>query len=158
MDEKWPEIKAQILKTLEEKGHVTDLIKLSPEAYDELYAMAKGAYASGDYAQAETMFMGMAMFKATDPKAWLGFAGACESQKKWDVAAACYAMVVGQVIGDPVAPYRAGVCLMNLGRAAEARQMFELAASAREDMRNDARRMPYVQRAEHMLEVLGNQA
>ena len=54
---------------------------------------------------------------------------------------------------DPVAPFRAGVCLMNLGKKEEAKKFFELAADCREDTK-DHRKTVYIDKAEGMLKSL----
>lgn len=144
----------KILKEWEEKGHVTKLATLSPQAYEGLYQEARDNYAVENYAQAEGIFQGLMMLKGDDLRGWMGYAGACEAQKKWQEAAMAYAMTMALNPGDPVAAYRAGVCLMNLDKVEQAREVFGLAAGSAEEFKNDPKRLPYVQRAKSMLAMI----
>lgn len=154
LEEQWPEARDRILKEIKEKGSPRDLAKLPPDVFEDLYGQARGAYAVENYVQAENMFQGLALFKGDDVRVWLGYAGACEAQKKWEQAAVGYAMAMALKPGDPVPAYRAGISMLNMNKKDEARQLLELAAGTREEMKNDSMRMPYVERAQSMLDML----
>ena len=156
LDQEWPGIRDRILKQMQEKGTVTDMATLSPQAYEALYREAKSNYAVENYAQAEHVFQGLMVLKGDDVRGWLGYAGACEAQKKWQEAAIAYAMTMGLVPGDPIPAYRAGICLMNLDQVDKALEVFALAAGTIKDMENDPKRLPYAQRAQSMVAMIKN--
>ena len=109
---------------IEEAGDTAGGSLLPKEALEGIYSLAHSAYGVENYAEAESLFMGMIMFAASDSRGWLGYAGACEAQKKWAQAVEGYAGALDLLPGDPVAPYRAGVCLMAMDAPEEARQAF----------------------------------
>ena len=121
---------------------------------EAIYSLAHSAYSVENYAEAETLFMGMVLFDASDVRGWLGYAGASEAQKKWAQAIEGYAAVMHLAPDDPVAPYRAGICLMALDMRDNARAAFETALGTKEKVLNNVALLPYVQRAESMLRLL----
>lgn len=124
------------------------------EMLEGMYTMAHAAYSVENYVQAESLFMGMILFSPGDLRGWLGYGGACEAQKKWPQAIEGFAGALNLAPDDPVAPYRAGICMMALELRDEARGAFRLAAGARDKVADDPARLPYVQRAESMLRLL----
>ena len=154
LDEQWPALRAKLMAELEAKGHVRDLIAMPREGLEEIYAQARAAYAVEDYIQAENIFLGMALYGSQDPRGWLGYGGACEAQQKWEQAALGYGMAMALTPGDPVAAYRAGVCLMQLGKPWAARDAFDAAASTLDAMQDSPKKLPYAQRAASMLRML----
>lgn len=154
MDREWPQLRDRILKQWEEKGTVADMITLPPDVYEALYEQGRGHYAVENYDQAEKTFNALMIYKGDDVRAWLGYAGACEAQEKWNEAALGYAMAMGLVPGDPVPAYRAGICLMKLDQIERAREVFGLAAGVKESVAGDPKRLPYAQRAQSMLDMI----
>ncbi len=154
LNEQWPALRARIMAELEAKGHVRDIISLPREGLEELYAQARAAYAVEDYFQAENVFLGMTLYGPQDVRGWLGYGGACEAQQKWEQAALGYGMAMALTPGDPVAAYRSGVCLMELGKPWAARDAFEAAASTLDAMQGNPKKLPYAQRAASMLHML----
>ena len=140
---------------IEEAGDTAGGSLLPKEALEGIYSLAHSAYGVENYAEAESLFMGMIMFAASDSRGWLGYAGACEAQKKWAQAVEGYAGALDLLPGDPVAPYRAGVCLMAMDAPEEARQAFATAVGFKDAVKDDPKRLPYVSRAESMLRLLG---
>lgn len=158
LDEQWPGVRDKILKQMQEKGTVTDMVTIPPQVYERVYLEAKNNYAVENYAQAEEMFLGLVLFKGDDVRGWLGYGGACEAQKKWVEGSMAYAMAMALIPGDPVPAYRAGVCLMNQDKVDQAIEVFTLAAGTLKDVKNDPKRLPYAQRAQSMVEMIENKA
>jgi tetratricopeptide (TPR) repeat protein len=127
---------------------------LPPKAMEGLYAMAHSAYSVEDYAQAESLFQAMVLFSSSDPRGWLGLAGACEAQGKWADAVRGYAVVMGLTPGDPVSPFRSGVCLMSMGLPEQARGAFEAARAAGEAPGLSPTLAAYGRQAGSMLKLL----
>lgn len=141
---------------MKDAGTPVDADLLPPQALEEMYSLAHSAYSVENYAEAETLFMGMLLFAPGDSRGWLGYAGASEAQKKWAQAVGGYAGAFDLLPEDPVPPYRSGVCLMALEDSKSARQCFATAAGLVDKVKNDPKRLAYVKRAESMLLMLGS--
>lgn len=141
-------------KEIEAAGGTPQAPLLPRQAMEGLYAMAYSAYSVEDYAQAESLFQAMVLFASADPRGWLGLAGACEAQRKWADAVRGYAVVMGLTPGDPVAPFRSGVCLMAMGLPEQAQGAFEAALAAGEAPGLPPARAAYARQASSMLKLL----
>lgn len=120
---------------------------------EDCFVQAQNALMVEDYAKAEELFALLLVLNNKDTRAMLGLAGALEGQGKYDFAAPIYFMVLITTLNDPVAPFRAGICLMQLGKKEEASKLFELAADC-EDSMKDPKKLVYVQKAKGMLKAL----
>ena len=143
---------------LENEGGQAGTPSVPPEALESMYSMAYAAYSVENYAEAETLFMGVIMFNASDVRAWLGYAGACEAQKKWLQGLEGYAGALGLTPEDPIPAYRAGLCCMALDDAENARKAFVTAAALKESVVGDPVRSRMAQRAESMIRLLDDKA
>lgn len=147
-------IRDTLTKEIEASGGSPQAPLLPRQAMEGLYAMAHAAYSVEDYAQAESLFQAMVLFASADPRGWLGLAGACEAQRKWGDAVRGYAVVMGLTPGDPVAPFRMGVCLMAMGLPEQAQGAFETAREAGEASGVAPTLAAYGRQARSMLRLL----
>lgn len=123
------------------------------EEQELFYQRAANALRVEDYENAEKMFSTLLMLNNRDIRAAMGLAAAAEGQGRYEFAMPIYYMVLATTPYDPVAPFRAGICLMNLGKPGDAKKAFGLAADCRDKIKDPAKKI-YVDRAQGMLKAL----
>ena len=135
------------------KTTIAKVANVPEKDMEEYLVKGQNALQLEDFEKAEEMFTTLLVLNNKDTRAALGLAGALEGQEKYDYAVPIYFTVMATTLYDPVAPFRAGVCLMNLGKKQEAKKFFELAAECREDTK-DPKKIVYIDKAEGMLKSL----
>lgn len=135
------------------KKTIAEATKFPEQNLEHCFTQAQNALMLEDFKSAEELFSQILVLNGRDTRAMLGLAGALEGQEKYEFATPIYFMVLATTLYDPVAPFRAGVCLLNLGKKAEAAKLFDLAADC-EDQVNDPKKLVYVQKAKGMLAAL----
>lgn len=135
------------------KTTIAKAVKLSDQELTDLFTRAQTALQLEDYAGAEELFATLLALNNKDTRAVLGLAGALEGQGQYGFAMPLYFMVMAITLYDPVAPFRAGICLMHLGKKQEAIKVFNLAADCKDEIK-DPKKLVYVEKAKGMLKTL----
>ena len=135
------------------KKTIKEVTNFPDDELERLYSKAQNALRLEDYGRAATLFQAVLVVNNKDQRALLGLAGALEGQHQYMPAMMAYVTVMMANFMDPVAPYRAGICLLHMDRKAEAAQMFELAADCRDEVKSPAKRR-YAEKAAHMLKMI----
>ncbi|MCG8564147.1 MAG: hypothetical protein MI747_03605 [Desulfobacterales bacterium] len=120
---------------------------------EAIFTSGQNALQLEDYGKAEQIFGAMLYLNHKDTRAALGLAGALEGQRRYESAVPFYFMVLATTLFDPVAPFRAGVCLMNLGKKEDALDHFKLAAACKNENREAAKQI-YIEKAEGFINLL----
>ena len=140
-------------EVLSGKTTIAKAANVQDQDMDEMFKRAQTALQLEDYPGAEELFTTLLVLNNKDTRALMGLAGALEGQAKYELAMPLYFMVVTTTPYDPVAPFRAGVCLIHLGKKAEAIKLFGLAADCGDEAKNTKKQV-YVDRAKGMLKTL----
>ncbi|MBI9089838.1 MAG: hypothetical protein JEZ12_11530 [Desulfobacterium sp.] len=127
--------------------------KVSTQELDELFTKAQTALQLEDFPKAEELFTTLLVLNNKDTRAAMGLAGALEGQAKYEFAMPVYFLVLATTLYDPVAPFRAGICLMHLGKKEEAIKLFQLAADCKGEIKNPKKQV-YIEKANGMLKAL----
>ena len=151
-------IKGILDERLESAGDKAGASPITPAAIESMFSMGCTAYSVENYAEAEILFMGVIMLNSGDVRAWLGYAGACEAQKKWMQGLEGYAGALGLTPDDPIPAYRAGLCCMAMDDAENARKAFATAAKLADSAVGDPVRSRMALRAQSMLQLLDDKA
>ena len=138
------------------KTTVAEVANLTPEDLEALYRKAANALRVEDFSGAEILFYSLLTANGKDARAAMGLAAALEGQGRYEHAMPLYFLIVATTPYDPVAPFRAGICMMNLGKTEDAKKLFLLAAQCRNRVRDPAKKV-YVDRAKGMLLTLAKQ-
>ncbi|WP_022665967.1 hypothetical protein [Desulfospira joergensenii] len=159
MDEQVAQIFKNSAKYVEDilrgKTTIAKAAKVPPENVEKCFTQARNALMMEDFPRAEELFTVLLALSNQDVRVLLGLGGALEGQEKFEYASAIYSLVIAMALFDPVAPFRAGICMMRLGKKEEAVKLFDLAADC-EDTVKDPKKLVYVQKAKGMLKVLRN--
>ncbi len=140
-------------QVLSGKTTIARAANVQDQDMDEMFKRAQTALQLEDYPGAEELFTTLLVLNNRDTRAIMGLAGALEGQAKYEFAMPLYFMVLATTPYDPVAPFRAGVCLIHLGKKAEAIKLFGLAADCAKEVKNTKKQV-YVDRAKGMLKTL----
>ena len=135
------------------KTTIAKMAKVSEKDMEEYLVKGQNALQLEDFEKAEEMFTTLLVLNNKDTRAALGLAGALEGQEKYEFAVPLYFLVMATTLYDPVAPFRAGICMVNMGKKEDAKKFFQLAADCREDTK-DPRKIVYIKKAEGMLKTL----
>ena len=135
------------------KTTIAKAAKVHGQDIDDLFHRAQTALQLEDYPGAQELFTTLLVLNNKDTRGILGLAGALEGQGHYGFAMPLYFMVMATTLFDPVAPFRAGICLMHLGKKEEAIKVFNLAADCRDDIKNPEK-LVYVEKAKGMLRAL----
>ena len=132
---------------------IGEVVQIPLEDAEITFKKAQTALKLEDFKGAAEMFQAVLVVNHRDQRALLGLAGALEGLKQYGLALVAYAGIMTANFQDPVAPFRAGVCLMKMDKHDEAGQMFRLAAECRQAVTSPAK-LAYVERAENMIRAL----
>lgn len=137
------------------KGRTTvaQVAKVDPRDLEDLYRQASNALRVEDYSAAELLFSSLLVANGKDARAAMGLGAALEGQGRYEFAVPIYFLVITTTPYDPVAPFRAGMCMMNLGKKDEAKKLFGLAVECRDEIRDPAKKV-YVDKARGLLRIL----
>lgn len=135
------------------KTTISKAAKIPGQDLDDFFTKAQLALQLEDYPKAEEMFTTLLILNNKDTRAALGLAGALEGQGKYETAMPVYFMVMATTLYDPVAPFRAGICLMHLGKKEEAITLFKLASECKDEIKSP-KKLVYVEKAKGMLTAL----
>lgn len=135
------------------KKTFAEAAKVSPEELEEFFVRGQRALQLEDFSKAEELFTSLLVLNPKDTRAALGLGGALEGQGKFELAVPVYVMVMASTLFDPVAPFRAGICLMNIGKKDDAIKAFGLAAECEGEIKNP-KKLVYVEQAKGLLESL----
>ncbi|MBF0201649.1 MAG: hypothetical protein HQK66_10120 [Desulfamplus sp.] len=117
---------------------------------------AKTAFAAEDYERSEKLFGLLFQLDGKDRNAQIGYAGSLEAQGKFQEALDIYLMQTITTPFDPVAPFRAGICFMELGQKKEAKDAFKMASACSKKMAGEPEKLIYARRADTMLKMFEN--
>ncbi|MDD9303406.1 MAG: hypothetical protein HUK40_14125 [Desulfobacter sp.] len=132
---------------------IAQVTKISKEEIEDTFVKAQNALSLEDYKKAALLFQAILVVNNKDMRALLGLAGALEGKKDFALAATAYVAVMMANFQDPVAPFRAGHCLMNMGKKQEAVKMFQLAQDC-DEKRCSSEKRKYIQKAKNILKAL----
>jgi len=142
-------------EVLSGKTTIAQAANVQDQDLDEMFKRAQTALQLEDYPGAEELFTTLLVLNNKDTRAIMGLAGALEGQAKYEFAMPLYFMVLATTPYDPVAPFRAGICLVHLGKKEEAIKLFSLAADCAKEAKNTKKQI-YVERAKGMLKTLAD--
>ncbi|MCK5687328.1 hypothetical protein KAJ27_24545 [bacterium] len=135
------------------KTTIAQTANVSKDEMEEYLIKGQNALQLEDFEKAEEIFTTILVLNNKDTRAALGLGGALEGQGKFEFAVPIYYMVVVSTLYDPVAPFRAGVCMMQLGKKEDAKKFFQLAADCEKEIK-DPKKTIYVERAKGMLKAI----
>jgi len=99
-------------------GGTTDIATIqgvSNEQLEAIYALAHGHYASGDYENAQALFLFLTVYRNVEKRFWLGLAACQQMLRQYPVALRSYGICAMLDAEDPQVPLRAGECFMAMG-------------------------------------------
>lgn len=132
---------------------IAQIAKIPPDEIEVTFHKAQNALQLEDYKKAAQLFRAVLVVNNKDMRALLGLAGALEGQKDYTTAIMAYMSVMMANFQDPVAPFRAGTCLMNIGKKKEAVKMFELTRDCDEKNCSHEKKK-YIEKAKNILKAL----
>lgn len=128
--QEWTQAQTAVTEYLNEKTMPAEALALSKDDLAGLYKNAYNAFQAEDYAQAENLFFTLFLMNFREYDFQIGLAAAYEAQEKFENALAMYSLAMFTSEQNPDLLFRAGKCLLALGKKDEAKIMFELAGES----------------------------
>ena len=128
--------------------------RLPSHILEKTFKMASTAFMAEDYKKSEELFSLLFSLDNKDRNAQIGYAGSLEAQSKFKDALNIYLMQIVTTPFDPVAPFRAGICFLELQDKKQAIQAFKMASACKKKMAKDSKKLTYAQKADTMLKML----
>ena len=125
--EEWKQAQVAVTEFLEEKPLPAEAMGLSKDDMGAIYKNAYNAFQAEDYSQAENLFLTLFIMNFKEYDFQVGLGAAYEAQEKFENALAMYSLAMITRDQNPEMLFRAGKCLLALGKKDEAGIMFELA-------------------------------
>ena len=95
---------------------IAQLTNLSNDAVEGLYALAYNLYNAGNYKDAEVLFRALCVYNHTDSRFWMGLAGSCQAQEKYQPAIDAYSLAgLMTSLKDPTPFMFATQCFLKMG-------------------------------------------
>ena len=134
---------------------VGDLLGITPENLETLYALGYSLYNSGKYEDSLKVFRALCLYESTDVRFWLGLGGCQDNLKRYQEAAQAYAMgAVMSGLTDPEPMYYAALCFLKDNKKPEAIEAFEYIEMMGRD--GNAHDLDFKDRAKALLNTLKN--
>lgn len=106
----------QITKGIVSGLTVAQATNTDPQTLEALYSLAYKYYTVADYANAETIFQALCMFKHDEEKYWLGLAGCRQALEKYQQAIDAYSMAgLSSQLKNPLPFFYASQCFLKMG-------------------------------------------
>lgn len=106
----------QITKGIVSGLTVAQATNTDPQTLEALYSLAYKYYTVADYANAETIFQVLCMFKHDEEKYWLGLAGCRQALEKYQQAIDAYSMAgLSSQLKNPLPFFYASQCFLKMG-------------------------------------------
>ncbi|MBQ9275275.1 MAG: SycD/LcrH family type III secretion system chaperone [Succinivibrio sp.] len=100
---------------------VAQMVGLSDEKLELLYALAYTQYQAGNYSDSENIFRVLCLYDGTQERFWMGLAGSLQHEERFAEAAEIYSMACTMTgLTDPEPMYYAARCLLKDGRSDDA--------------------------------------
>ncbi len=111
---------------LAQGGTVADAFEIDLEKLEPLYTLAYNHYTAGNYEDAKTLFQALCLYNHSDPRFWMGFAGARQALEDFKGAIDAYSMAgIATKFADPTPFVYACICHIKLGNWKEAKDGLE---------------------------------
>jgi len=95
---------------------VSDIANMNTETIEGLYTLAYNLYTSGNYADAETVFRALCVYKHTEYRFWMGLGGSCQALGKFKEAIDAYSMAgVSTALKNPEPFMFAALAYLKMG-------------------------------------------
>ncbi len=143
----------EALRNVKQNESVGDLLGLTPDKLESLYALGYGLYNGGKYEDALKVFRALCLYDSTDVRFWLGMGGCAEGLKMYTEASQAYAMgatVTG--LKDPEPMYYLGLCCLKVNNKSGAKEAFEYLDLMGRD--GNVRDLDFKERGRAILKVL----
>jgi len=139
-----------LMKFYEDGGTLKTLKDIPPDTMESIYSIAYNKFNAGQLDEANKIFQFLCLIDHYDARFFIGL-GACRQRlHDYEMAAESYSFVTLVDVNNPVAPFHAGECYLQLGELEKAESAFfacgHLAAGRPEHAEMKAR-------ADHLLEV-----
>ena len=135
---------------------IGDVFNMSDETIEGLYALAYSHYMAGNFADAETLFKALCLYKHTENRFWMGLAGCRQALNNLEGAIDAYSMAgVVQAMDNPEPFLLAGMCYIKMGERQKAIDVLNGAVVLGDT--NNPQHMACREKIEHLLKMLRQQ-
>lgn len=116
----------EVVEGVFEKGLTpAQILDISKEETDALYALGHNKYQDGDYEAAQEIFNMLCRLSPLEPDYMRALGSTLQLLKRYEDALAAYGAVISVDLDDADASLHAGECLLHLGRRDQAKQALE---------------------------------
>lgn len=145
----------QLSATLRQGGTIGQLLNVTPDECEALYAHGHSLYQQGLYSDAFKVFSRLVMINHMDDRYVMALAGAAQQLGRYEDALQHYATVTVMRLNDPAPVFHSAECLLAMSRLADAIDSLELVLEFDPDpgTKND-----YIRRARTLLPILRQRA
>jgi type III secretion system low calcium response chaperone LcrH/SycD len=100
---------------------LSEITGINPELIEGMYAFGHNLYSSHNYADAETVFRTLCLYKHNEYRFWLGLAATLQGSEQYEKAAEAYGMAGYQSqLNNPEPFWFAAQCFLKTGKKEEA--------------------------------------
>lgn len=118
------EVAPKMVKFFKEGGTMGDLMDVSDETLENLYAFAHHLYQNNKYLESEKAFAFLTVCNHLEKKYLVGLGAARQMQKRYKEALEAYAMAIILDLRDPEIHLYIGDCLLALGNKSDAEKSY----------------------------------
>ena len=105
-----------IVNSLAHGATIGDVCNISDTQIESLYALAYNLYGSGNFADANTLFQSLCLYRQNDQRFWMGLGGCRQAQEDYKGAIDAYSIAgVVASLADPEPFFFASQCYIRLG-------------------------------------------
>lgn len=116
-----PEDLEKVVSAVMHGATVAQAAGISKDVLEGLYGVGRNLYASGNYADARTIFQALSIYDASDYRFWMGLGGSCQALEAYEAAVDAYQMAsVATSLKNPEPLFYAVKCLLRMNRKEDA--------------------------------------